>query len=65
MNPPLSEGDIVTLLTPDGRPLDQGNVLAINAERTRALVRWTAAGGLRCPQWVDVTPCLRRSEVAA
>lgn len=61
----IAEGDAVILFAADGRALDQGNVLAVNADRTRALVRWTAPGGLRQPRWTDITEALRRVQVAA
>lgn len=61
----IAEGDAVILFAQDGRVLDQGNVLAVNPDRTRALIRWTAPGGLRTPTWTAITDGLRRVRVAA
>lgn len=61
---PISEGDAVELRGRDGRVIDQGSVVSVAADRSWALVRWTAPGGLRAPQRVDLEACdVRRVEV--
>ncbi len=54
MTPHIAEGDAVTLHGLRGEVLDQGAVLWVSHDRQTAHIRWTAAGGLRAAERVDL-----------
>lgn len=61
----IAEGDAVVLFSVAGRVLDQGNVLAVSPDRRRALIRWTAPGGLRRAEWCELSERIRRHHTRA